>query len=141
MILSSCVLADSLEFDIIYLAMTSKVLLTTEKPWGYELLFAHTDKYAGKVIFVDKGRRLSLQYHKLKDETMYIHEGKVLLEIEVDGKMVIKELSSGSSVRIPPMTKHRVTAVEDTLLFEVSTPELDDVVRVDDDYGRTSKGT
>ena len=119
--------------------MVSKILLTTEKPWGFELLFALTDKYAGKVIFVDKGRRLSLQYHKEKDETIYVHEGKVLLELETAGKMVTSELASGSSVRIPPMTKHRVTAMEDTLLFEVSTPELDDVVRVEDDYGRSSK--
>ncbi len=118
--------------------MVSKVLLTTEKPWGYELLFALTDQYAGKVLFVDKGRRLSLQYHKEKDETIYIHEGKVSLEIEVDGQMITYEMRSGSSVRVRPNTKHRVTALEDTLLFEVSTPELYDVVRVDDDYGRKS---
>jgi mannose-6-phosphate isomerase len=108
----------------------------TEKPWGYELLFAHTPKYAGKVIFVKKGHRLSLQYHEKKDETMYVYEGKLLLEIEKDGKLTQSEIASGSSIPIPVMTKHRITAIEDTFVFEVSTPELEDVVRLSDDYGR-----
>ena len=111
----------------------------TEKPWGYELLFAHTDKYAGKIMFVKKGHRPSLQYHEKKDETMYIFEGKLLLEIERDGQMTKSEASKGSCFRVPPLTKHRITAIEDTLIFEVSTPELEDVVRLADDYGRASK--
>ena len=112
----------------------------TEKPWGYELLFAHTPKYAGKVIFVKKGHRLSLQYHEQKDETLYIYEGKALLEIEGGGgRMVSRVVQPGESILVPPFTKHRLEAIEDTTFLEASTPELDDVVRVEDDYGRTSK--
>ena len=118
--------------------MEDKLPRKIEKPWGFELLFAHTPKYAGKLLFVKRGHRLSLQYHKEKDETLYIYEGKVLLEIEGnDGQLVQSEVSSGYCFRVPPLTKHRLKAVEDTVLFEVSTPELEDVVRVDDDYGRT----
>lgn len=109
----------------------------TEKPWGSELLFAHTLKYAGKVIFVRKGHRLSLQYHEKKDESMYLYKGKTLLEIEgSDGRMVSTLLQPGQCIKIPPFTKHRLEAIEDTTIFEVSTPELEDVVRVEDDYGR-----
>jgi mannose-6-phosphate isomerase len=108
----------------------------TEKPWGFELLFALTTNYAGKLIFVKKGHRLSLQYHEKKDETMYFYQGKALLEIEEEGKMVSKTLLPGQSIRISPLTKHRLKAIEDTTFFEVSTPELDDIVRLEDDYGR-----
>jgi len=110
-----------------------------EKPWGFEILFAETPRYAGKVLFVRKGCRLSLQYHKVKDEVLYVHEGKVHMEIEWDGEH--KEsltLGAGGCVRVTPRTKHRLTAMEATMLFEASTPELDDVVRLEDDYGRTS---
>lgn len=108
-----------------------------EKPWGYELLYAHTPKYAGKVIFIKKGHRLSLQYHQRKDESMYIYQGKVRIEIEgIDGGMTSHIAQSGHSIRIPPFTKHRLEAIEDTTFLEVSTPELEDVVRVEDDYGR-----
>ena len=117
--------------------MVNRLPQKTEKPWGFELLFAHTPKYAGKVIFVKKGHRLSLQYHEKKDETMYFYQGKVLLEIEgSDGQMVSTEVQPGQCIRIPPHTKHRLEAIEDTTLLEVSTPELEDVVRVEDDYGR-----
>ncbi len=110
----------------------------TEKPWGYELLFARTPKYAGKIIFIKKGHRLSLQYHEKKDESMYIYDGKIRLEIEeADGRMVSNIAEPGYCVRIPPLTKHRLEAIEDTTLLEVSTPELEDVIRVEDDYGRT----
>ena len=120
--------------------MASKLPRKTEKPWGYELLFAHTDRYAGKVMFVKKGHRPSLQYHKKKDETLYIYQGKLLLERETaDGRMVQSEVTVGACFRIPPLTKHRITALEDTYIFEVSTPELEDVVRLADDYGRASK--
>jgi mannose-6-phosphate isomerase len=108
----------------------------TEKPWGYELLFACTGKYAGKLIYVRKGHRLSLQYHKKKDEAMLIQQGKVILEIEdKTGKRTLT-LETGGSVHLPPLTKHRLQALENTILFEVSTPEIDDVVRLEDDYGR-----
>jgi len=110
----------------------------TEKPWGYELLFALTPQYAGKVLFVKKGHRLSLQYHNEKDETLYIQEGKALLEIEDEnGNMVKTEASPGIAFRLPPKKKHRFQAIEDTTFLEVSTPELDDVVRLNDDYGRS----
>ena len=120
------------------LAMNERLPKKTEKPWGYELLFALTSNYAGKVIFVKKGHRLSLQYHEKKDETMYVYQGKLLLEIEQNGKMSKSEVTSGNSIRVPVMTKHRIKAVEDTYVFEVSTPELEDVVRLSDDYGRAS---
>ncbi|OGO24562.1 MAG: cupin [Chloroflexi bacterium RBG_16_50_9] len=120
--------------------MAEKLPQKTEKPWGYELLFAHTDKYAGKVIFVKKSHRLSLQYHKKKDETIYIHSGKATLEIEISvGQLVQSQVTGGDCLRVTPGTKHRLTAIEDTTLFEVSTPELEDVVRLADDYGRASK--
>jgi mannose-6-phosphate isomerase-like protein (cupin superfamily) len=111
-----------------------------EKPWGFEILFAETPRYAGKVLFVRKDCRLSLQYHKVKDEALYVYEGKVNMEIERDGEH--KEsltLGAGDCVRITPLTRHRLTAIEDTTLFEASTPELDDVVRLDDDYGRIGR--
>lgn len=108
-----------------------------EKPWGYELLWALTPKYAGKVLFVKKGHRLSLQYHRKKDESIYIFQGKVLLQTDgPDGKLAESIVQPGDCFRFPPMTKHRLKAIEDTTLFEVSTTELDDVVRVADDYGR-----
>lgn len=110
-----------------------------EKPWGFEILFAATPRYAGKVLFVKKGRRLSLHYHEVKDEVLYVHDGQVRVEIERDGEN--KEsltLCAGDCVRIAPFTRHRLAAAEDTTLFEASTPDLDDVVRLDDDYGRKS---
>ena len=117
--------------------MEDKLPQKMEKPWGYELLFAHTPQYAGKVIFVRKGHRLSLQYHEKKDETMYIYQGKALVEIEgSDGRLASSIVQPGQPIRIPPGTKHRLKAIEDTTFFEVSTPELEDVVRLEDDYGR-----
>jgi len=117
--------------------MNGKLPQKTEKPWGFELLFAHTPKYAGKLIFIKKGHRLSLQYHKEKDESIYIYEGKALMEIEGnDGQLVQSVAGPGCCLRIPAKTKHRIEAKEDTILFEVSTPDLEDVERLDDDYGR-----
>jgi len=117
--------------------MEDKFPRRQEKPWGYELIFAHTPVYAGKLIFIKKGHRLSLQYHKKKDESIYIYEGKALLEIEKQDKQLVRsEVTGGYCFRVPPLTKHRLQAIEDTMLFEVSTPELDDVERLDDDYGR-----
>jgi len=117
--------------------MENKLPQKTEKPWGFELLVAHTPKYVGKIIFVRKGHRLSLQYHEKKDESIYIHEGKALIEIEgSDGRMTSIVVQSGYCIRIPPLTKHRLQAIEDTTFFEVSTPELEDVKRLEDDYGR-----
>ena len=119
--------------------MEEKPPQKTEKPWGFELLFAHTSKYAGKLIFVRKGHRLSLQYHEKKDESIYVYEGKALIEIEGDdGRLVSTVLQPSQCIRIPPLTKHRLKAIEDTTLFEVSTPELGDVKRLEDDYGRVN---
>ncbi len=109
----------------------------TEKPWGFELLFAETDVYIGKILFIKQGHRLSLHYHKKKDETLYIHQGQASMEIETFGEMSRMLANPGYSVRILPGIKHRIAAMEDTFIFEVSTPQLEDVVRVEDDYGRT----
>lgn len=109
-----------------------------EKPWGFEILFAVTPRYAGKVLFVRKDRRLSFHYHKVKDEVLYVYNGKIHVEIERDrGIRGLLTLCTGECVRIDPLTRHRLAAEEDTTLFEVSTPDLDDVVRLEDDYGRT----
>ncbi|MBI2854216.1 MAG: cupin domain-containing protein [Chloroflexi bacterium] len=108
-----------------------------EKPWGYELIFARTAKYVGKILFIKKGHRLSLQYHEHKDETIYVQSGELTVQLEgADGKLVSMQFSGGESVRIEPLKRHRMQAITDTTLFEVSTPELDDVKRVEDDYGR-----
>ncbi len=120
--------------------MEDKLPQKTEKPWGYELLFARTPKYAGKIIFVKKGHRLSLQYHEKKDESMYIYQGKVRIETSgAGGRMGSKIAQPGYCIRIPPRTRHRLEAIEDTTLLEVSTPELEDVIRLEDDYGRATK--
>ena len=108
-----------------------------EKPWGYELIFAHTDKYAGKVLFVKQGARLSFQYHSQKDETLHIYDGELLLHVEnTNGEKASITLKKGEGYRIEPFLRHRMEAVTDTYIFEVSTPELDDVTRLQDDYGR-----
>jgi mannose-6-phosphate isomerase len=112
-----------------------------EKPWGYELHWAKTDRYVGKLIHVNAGHALSLQYHNKKDETIYLHSGKLLFEIAEQGKDLVKrEMRPGDRVHITPTTVHRMTAIEDSDIFEVSTPELDDVVRLEDRYGREDKG-
>ena len=108
-----------------------------EKPWGHEILFAVTEKYIGKILFIKKGHRLSLQYHKQKDETLYCLKGRASLIIENRDISDILPLVPDRSYRIEPMTVHRVEAIKDTTLVEVSTPEGEDVVRVADDYGRT----
>jgi len=116
--------------------MTNELPQRTEKPWGYEILFALTPRYAGKVIFIEKGRRFSLQYHRKKEESLYLYHGEAKMEIETPGGMTSSTVRAGDSIHIPPHTKHRLEAIEDTTIFEVSTPELSDVVRVEDDYGR-----
>jgi mannose-6-phosphate isomerase len=109
-----------------------------EKPWGYEIWFAVTDKYIGKILFIRRGHRLSLQYHQRKDETLYCLSGKASLIVEKAGTRNTLPLVPDLSYRIEPMTVHRMEATEDTTLVEVSTPEAGDVVRVEDDYGRVS---
>jgi mannose-6-phosphate isomerase len=110
-----------------------------DKPWGYELHWAKTDRYVGKVIHVNKGHALSLQYHNIKDETIYLFSGKLLFEIEVDGRLTKREMTPGEAVHVTPKTVHRMTALEDSDILEASTPELHDVVRIEDRYGREDK--
>jgi mannose-6-phosphate isomerase len=109
-----------------------------EKPWGYELIWALTDAYCGKLLFVRAGHSLSLQFHRKKDEAWYIQSGRAKLELGEVGEGVLSEevVSAGACFRYPPGTVHRVTAVDDTMILEVSTPHLDDVVRLEDRYGR-----
>ena len=109
-----------------------------EKPWGHELIFAVTDRYAGKLIFVRAGESLSLQFHKVKDEAWYVLEGRAQLELGAPGERVLASevVGTGASFRFEPGTVHRLRAIEDTTILEVSTPELDDVVRLEDAYGR-----
>jgi len=109
-----------------------------EKPWGYELIWALTDVYCGKVLFVKAGASLSLQFHNAKDEVLYLHEGRVVFEIGEPGQEALDEevVVPGRAFRMTPGTVHRMRALEDSVLLEASTPELDDVVRLDDEYGR-----
>jgi len=108
-----------------------------DKPWGHEEIWAETERYVGKILFIREGHRLSLQHHKVKDETVRVGAGVLALELEDnDGNIVCHELTTGQSAHIRPGKKHRMTAVTDVEVFEVSTPELDDVVRHSDDYGR-----
>ncbi len=109
-----------------------------DKPWGYELIFAHTDRYVGKILHVDAGHALSLQYHEKKDETLFLKEGEVELQVEENGEMVSIVLRGGDSYRISPFTKHRMVAgASGCDIIEVSSPELDDVIRLEDRYGRS----
>jgi mannose-6-phosphate isomerase-like protein (cupin superfamily) len=110
-----------------------------EKPWGWELIWAHADAYVGKVLFVQAGESLSLQFHNEKDESWYVHGGRAQLELGDAGQGVLNSeiVGEGACFRYRPGTVHRVTALEDTTILEVSTPQLDDVVRLDDKYGRT----
>ena len=108
-----------------------------EKPWGYELIWAHTDRYVGKLLVVETGKRLSLQLHRVKDETIYVASGRLRLHLENDdGEIATREMGPGDHNRIPVGRRHRFEAIERVEIIEVSTPELDDVVRVEDDYGR-----
>ena len=108
-----------------------------EKPWGWELVWAEAEAYVGKLLFVKAGHSLSLQYHEVKDEAWLVQEGRASLELgEVGGPLETVEISPGDAFRYRPGTVHRVTAIEDLLVLEVSTPHLDDVVRLEDRYGR-----
>ena len=111
--------------------------MRVDKPWGYELRWAMTDRYVGKVIHVNAGHALSLQFHRIKDETILLWSGRIRFDVDEDGQRVTREMSPGESVHITPGTVHRMTAIDDSDVFGVSTPELDDVVRLEDRYGRT----
>jgi len=112
--------------------------MRVDKPWGYELRWAITSRYVGKVIHVDAGHALSLQYHEVKEETILLWNGRIKFEMERDGQRVTQEMTPGQSIHITPGTVHRMTAIEDSDIFEVSTPELQDVVRLEDRYGRAN---
>ena len=108
-----------------------------DKPWGYELRWAITDRYLGKVLHLNQGEALSLQYHEHKDECQYVIKGSIDLEVGgADGRLTTRRMSVGDIVHLTPGTRHRLTAIEDADIFEVSTPEIDDVVRLEDRYGR-----
>ena len=109
-----------------------------EKPWGYELIWALNETYCGKVLFVKAGHALSLQYHVQKLESWFVQSGRAKVELgTIDDETLIEAiLEPGSTLEFPPGTVHRVTAIEDTTIIEVSTPHLDDVVRIEDAYGR-----
>lgn len=116
--------------------MEHKKPKVVEKPWGREIWIAENKKYAGKILEIKKGTRTSLHYHKTKEETMYIHQGKLKI-IEKDGKETI--INKGEAITLKPGEAHRLYAIEDLIIIEVSTPQLEDVVRIEDDYGRTKK--
>lgn len=108
-----------------------------EKPWGHELIWAHTDRYVGKILHIRAGESLSLQYHRKKDETLHVLRGELVFRVgAADGPLHAVSLTQGMSYRIVPGTRHRIEAVTDCDLLEASTPELDDVVRLEDRYGR-----
>ncbi|MGI9647099.1 MAG: cupin domain-containing protein [Acidimicrobiia bacterium] len=114
-----------------------KTTTRVDKPWGWELWWTVTDSYVGKVIFINAGQRLSLQYHEQKDESVFVIDGEMILHLEDEaGELQPIRLGAGEFHRVPVGQCHRFEAVTDTRLIEVSTPELDDVVRLEDDFGR-----
>lgn len=117
--------------------MAIKEIQKVDKPWGYELIWAKTKDYVGKVLHINKGHQLSLQYHKIKEETIFLGTGKLMLLFEEDdGKLHEVLMNPGQAHHIPTGRKHRMIAVEDCDVYEVSTPQLEDVVRLEDGYGR-----
>ena len=114
----------------------TKPIKHVPKPWGYELIFAKTSDYVGKILHINRGEALSLQYHEMKEETLYVVAGELRLTVEWEGDRRVITLRKGEAFHIPPRMIHRMEAIVDTDLAEVSTPQLDDVVRLEDRYGR-----
>ena len=115
----------------------SETARRVDKPWGHELIWTHTDRYVGKLIVIEAGRRLSLQKHLYKDESVLVISGRMRLHLEDDsGTIQAIELGPGDHHRVPVGRIHRFEAIDRTELVEVSTPELDDVIRIEDDFGR-----
>ena len=108
-----------------------------DKPWGYELVWARTERYVGKVLHVKAGHVLSLQYHNRKDETMHVLSGELILRTREGDELVARPFRAGESVHIPPLLVHQIEAVEDSDVLEASTADLDDLVRLEDRYGRS----
>ena len=107
-----------------------------DKPWGHELIWAHTDRYVGKILHIKKGESLSFQYHRVKDETVQLLGGVLEMDLETDEGRTTVRFVPRDCLHITPGMKHRMTAVEECDVLEVSTPELDDVIRLEDRYGR-----
>jgi mannose-6-phosphate isomerase-like protein (cupin superfamily) len=107
-----------------------------EKPWGHEVVWAHTERYVGKLLHIARGHRLSRQYHVRKDETFLVQSGEMDLEVGEGAEMRVVRMKKGDAFHCAPRTVHRMVAVTDVDVIEVSTPELDDVVRIEDAYGR-----
>jgi mannose-6-phosphate isomerase len=108
-----------------------------EKPWGYELIYGASDRYCGKLLFIRAGEQLSLQFHRVKDETIFVQSGRIELEIgDPGGPLDVEVVGSGRAFHLTPGTVHRWRALEDAVVLEVSTPETEDVVRLEDRYGR-----
>ncbi len=117
--------------------MSDRGARRVDKPWGHELIWAHTERYVGKTIVIETGRRLSLQLHNVKDETILVIAGRLRLQLaDADGILRTSELGPGEHRRVPTGRRHRLEAIERVELIEVSTPELEDVVRLEDDFGR-----
>ena len=106
------------------------------KPWGHETIWAHTDRYVGKILHIKAGQALSVQYHNRKDETVHLLSGELIYRVKLDGELEDMHLKAGESFRICPGTIHQMEAVTDCDVLEASTPDLDDVVRLSDRYGR-----
>ena len=111
-------------------------IITVPKPWGHETIWAHTDRYVGKILHINAGQALSVQYHNRKDETVYLLNGDLIYRVKLGDELEDMRLTNGQSFRITPGTVHQMEAITDCDILEVSTPELDDVVRLKDRYGR-----
>jgi mannose-6-phosphate isomerase len=114
-----------------------------DKPWGWELIWAETEQYVGKVLFVKAGESLSLQFHRVKVESWYLQSGRAKIELGDAGDTLLKEevVAAPAFFHFAAGTVHRISAIEDTTLIEVSTPQLDDIVRLEDEYGREGTST
>lgn len=111
-------------------------VINVPKPWGHETIWAHTDRYVGKVLHINAGQALSIQYHNRKDETVHLLSGELIYRVKLGEELEDMRLTRGQSFRITPGTVHQMEAVTDCDVLEASTPELDDVVRIQDRYGR-----
>src|SRR6185503_5184766 len=121
-------------------AIVSKEVVRVPKPWGYELIWAHTERYVGKIIHIDAGHALSYQFHRKKEETIYVMKGTLTLHVSEDESAArVVTLNEGEAFHIPPGLRHRFEAKSAVDLIETSTPELDDVVRLEDRYGRAER--
>lgn len=109
---------------------------TVSKPWGHEIIWAHTERYVGKILHIKAGQALSVQYHNQKDETIYLLSGQMIYRVKEDGELRDVQLRVGEAFRNLPNTVHQMEAVTDCDVLEASTPDLDDVVRLSDRYGR-----